>query len=190
MRFTITSLVLIKALKLMQGFNSESERRPVLKQVHIIADANKQNVCFEATNNFKAARWYLDVEVGESGEGFIEITNYMLALLKCYKNAFVKIYSEDNITKACIYDNIIVLSRFKDKYANLSTVYNIDAVDSKPLIDIEMLQSALKAMANAGAKYVELNIPTNQIKTIKLIASHTNTIDKDSIEAIILPIKR
>lgn len=195
MRFTIDNLQLIKALKLMQGFTAKSLKKPILTKVHIVADALKQTVCFEATDSFKAVKWYVDAEVIEDGEDAIEIQPYMLSLLKFYKApTAVTIYEENDDLKAKIDSNIIKLNNYygklQDKYPNTNSVYNVEALDSKPLIDIKMLQSALKAMASAGAKYVELNIQQQQSRAIKLIASKDTKKEKTDIEAILLPVRK
>ena len=191
MKFIISNLQLIKVLKLMQGFTAKDLKKPILTKVHIIADFLKQKVCFEATNSFKAVKWYVDADVREDGEGSIDITAYTLALLKFYKlQTPVTIYREDNKIKLCIVDNIITLYSITGSFPNLNTVFSVDAVESKPLIDINMLQSALKAMASAGAKYVELNIQQQQARAIKLIASKDTKIDNTKIEAVLLPVRK
>lgn len=191
MRFTIDNLQLIKALKLMQGFTAKELKKPILTKVHITASTEKQKVCFEATDAWKAAKWYVDANVVEDGEGCIEITAYTLSLLKFYKTPTpVTIYREGIKIKLCIVDNIINLYSITDNFPNLNTVFNVDAVDSKPLIDIKMLQSALKAMAAAGANFVELNIQQQQSRAIKLIASKDTKKEKTDIEAILLPVRK
>lgn len=192
MRFTINNLQLIKALKLMQGFIAKSGVKPILNKIHIIASAENQKVCFEATDAWKAVKWYVDAEVIEDGEDAIEIQPYMLSLLKFYKAPIaVTIYEENDDLKAKIDSNIIKLNDYgkvQSKYPNLSNVFNVEALESKPLIDIKSLQSALKAMAAAGANYVELNIQQQQSRVIKLIASKDTKIEKTDIEAVIVPV--
>lgn len=190
MKFTIDNLQLIKALKLMQGFISKSMQRPVMTKVHLTASTEKQKVCFEATDAFMAAKWYVDATVAEDGEGSIEITAYLLALLKFYKTPTpVTIFREDNKIKACIVDNIINLYSITENFPNLDMVFNVDALESKPLIEIKALEKALKSMASTGAKYVEFNIPAKQTRAVKLIASKDNKREPNDIEAVILPVR-
>lgn len=192
MKFTISNLQLINALKLMQGFTAKSLLKPILAKVHITASTEKQKVCFEATDAFMAAKWYVDATVAEDGDGSIEITAYLLALLKFYKTPTpVTIYREDGTRiKLCIVDNIINLYSITDSFPNLNTVFNdVEALESKPLIEIKALEKALKSMASTGAKYVEFNIPTNQNRAVKLIASKENKKGQNDIEAVILPVR-
>lgn len=191
MKFSINNLKLLEALKLMQGFTAKSLMKPILTKVHITASTEKQKVCFEATDAWKAAKWYVDANVVEDGEGCIEITAYTLSLLKFYKTPTpVTIYREGIKINLCIVDNIINLYSITDSYPNLNTVFNVDAVESKPLFEIKELEKALKSMASAGSKYVEFNIPNNHTRAVKLIASKSNKREPNDIEAVILPVRK
>lgn len=190
MKFIINNLQLIKALKLMQGFTAKALMKPILTKVHIKASTEKQKVCFEATDAWIAAKWYVDATVAEDGEGSIEITAYTLSLLKFYKAPTpVTIYREGNKIKLCIVDNIIDLYSITGSFPNFNTIFEVEALDSKPLIEIKALEKALKSMASAGAKYVEFNIPANQNRAVKLIASKDNKKEPNDIEAVILPVR-
>lgn len=197
MKFTIFNSILISALKLAKGFVATSARRPILQMVHIIADAQHQKVTFEATDAARAVTWSVDAEVSEDGDCVFEIPNYLLQFLnsksKLPYDAQITIYEENDLLKADIDNCSLALFNKKSchtEYPKTNGVFDVDAVDSQPKIDIHALQASLKAMANAGATAVTLKIGKDENKKFKLIANsaiHTKSMD---IEVVMCPLRK
>lgn len=171
MKFTTTNFQLLDALKLMNGFVAKSAQRPILMTAHIIADAEKQSIQFEATDSLRAAKWCITGNVEESGNCLIEITDYLLSLLKSYRTMTnVTIYKDDNGVNADIDGNIIKIMRdVHGEYPNLN-VFDFEVLDHKPVFDINRLQSSLKAIKSAGVRYVEFSFGNpNKTHKVKMI---------------------
>lgn len=195
MRFTISNSTLINALRLAKGFVAQREQRPVLKTLHIKANADDQSIILEATDSARAMRWLIPTTVSESGECIFEITNYLLSLLVAKKKLPVDVqitfYEEGDCLKANIDDNIIVLKRKNEasKYPNMSGVFDVKPLDSQPMLDIDCLIASLKALASAGADSVILNIQEGEMSKIKIIGKNRIPSIND-IEAVLMPLRK
>ena len=194
MKFTVESNELLKNLKLMKGFISNNLRRPILTVVHIVANSEEEFVRFEATNNSIAAKCYLEgAEIEESGECNIEITNYFMTFLKSYKAYYPKvvIYSDGDDIKADVDGNTFKLKIIKGQYPNLEEAFDFKTIENKPLITVDSLESTIKALKSAGAKYVEIAFQDEPvIKKIKLVSYDWARSKPMKLEAITIAARR
>ena len=162
----------------------------------MVADAQHQQVMFEATDSVRAVRWYADASVSESGECVFEITNCILSLLKeKAKLAYdieMTIYEEDDYTKLDIDNNTFVLNKKskQGQFPNMNGVFDVEPLETQPLVDINVLIASLKAMASGGVTSVLLNLQQGDMKKIKLIGERLNKLHSTSVETLLVPLRK
>ena len=174
MKFEICNLTLLKVYKVMGGFVSKKIWRKVLTAIHIVANKENQTVTFESTDTATIARWIIQTNVIESGECSIIFSKTLIYLLKLMKKPFmynVVIYNEDDVFKANIDGNIIILENCKDNYPNTESVFEdkVERYENEPIFDIRQLEKALKSMRESGATTIKFSISKEERKTVKMV---------------------
>lgn len=174
MKFEIDNKKLLEINKLMNGFVSKSATRPILNAVHIICDKDKQTVLFESTNATKIARWVVEAKVIENGECSLLFSKTFMYMLKTIKDCIpfnVCVYEEAGTFKANINGNIILLEARKCEYPKTNGIFEqeMETYENEPLFDIANLESALKALREAGCDTVKLSIPKNEGGKVKMV---------------------
>lgn len=174
MQFTINNLTLLNVLKLMKGFVSKSLTRPILTGVHIKCDNdNDEVITFESTNTTKIARWKVAGKVAVGGDCVVVFSKIFEYLLKQTKNTIpfdVMFFEELGKIKANINGNVVVLERANGTYPQCDSVFEImpEAYENEPIVDIANLETALKAMREAGGTTVKLTIPKQDGSKMKI----------------------
>lgn len=195
MNFEIYNLELLDILKMVKGFVTKSIYRPILTTVHITAKEESDVVTFFATNSAIGGEWAVGTTVTESGECSIVITDYMLALLKSYKNPVKVTFATctDGSVEIHIGKNALIFEQEKGTYPKIDNVFDIDPIEVKPIVDISSLLTTLKSMYNAGIRRVELSIQKSDNITVhppKMMFVDYDEIKRGKVRAIMTTVRK